>query len=92
MLGNPSRRNFEGMVHANIRANCPVTPENIPPKYELFGNDLAGLQGKTVQSNPECMVMDYIQIPRDFIHMHKFVTFMADIIFVNNLPFVITFG
>ena len=27
MLGHPSRNDFEGMVHANLTANCPVTPE-----------------------------------------------------------------
>ena len=29
MLGHKSRKDFESMVHANLIANCPVTPENI---------------------------------------------------------------
>ena len=36
--------------------------------------------------------MDYIQIPRDFIQMHKFITLTANVMFVNDLTFVITFG
>ena len=33
--------------------------------------------------------MDYVQIPRDIIQMNKFVTLIADEIYVNSLPFVI---
>ena len=29
LLGHPSRKNFKSMVHTNLIANCPVTPENI---------------------------------------------------------------
>ena len=29
LLGHPSRKDFEGMVHANLIAHRPVTPENI---------------------------------------------------------------
>ena len=36
--------------------------------------------------------MDYIQIPRDVIQTNKYVTLTADVMFVNNLPFVITNG
>ena len=67
MLGNPLRWNFEGMVHANLIVNYPVTLENISPAYELFGSNLTELQGKTVQWKPEHVVMDYAQIPRGFI-------------------------
>ena len=38
------------------------------------------------------MVMDYVQIPKDVIQMNKFVTLTADLMYVNCLPFVITYG
>ncbi len=31
---------------------------------------------------------DYVKIPRDFIKMHKYVTLVADVLFVNGLPFL----
>ena len=49
VLGDPSRKDFEGMVQANLIANCPVAPENISHTHQLFGKNLAGLRGKTVQ-------------------------------------------
>ena len=36
--------------------------------------------------------MDYIQIPRDLVQMNKYVTLTADVMFINNLAFVITYG
>ena len=35
---------------------------------------------------------DWVQIPKEFVKMNEFVTLMADVVFVNNLAFVITFG
>ena len=37
------------------------------------------------------MVMDYVQRPRDLIQTNKFVTLTADVMYVNSLPFVITY-
>ena len=36
--------------------------------------------------------MDYVKIPRDFCALHKFVTLTADVMVVNGLAVVITFG
>ena len=38
------------------------------------------------------MVTDYVQILRDLVQMNKYVTLTADVMFVNNLAFVITYG
>ena len=80
------------MVHANLIDNCPVTPENISHAHQLFGENLAGLREKTVWKKPEQVVTDYVQIPRDLVQMNKYVTLTADVMFVNNLAFVITYG
>ena len=34
--------------------------------------------------------MDYVEIPRDLVNMHKYVTLVADVMFVNSLPFLVT--
>ena len=36
--------------------------------------------------------MEYVQIPRDLMQWNKYVMFTADVMFVNNLAFVITYG
>ena len=80
------------MIHANLIANSPVTPENITDAHELFGEHLAGLMGKTVHRKQEGVVMDYVQILRDVIRTNKYVSLTADVMYVNNLPFIITCG
>ena len=74
------------MEHANLIANCPVTPDNIS-HYQLSCENLATLRGKTVYRKPEQVVMDYVKIPRDVIQISKVVTFTADLMYVNNIPF-----
>ena len=34
--------------------------------------------------------MDYAEIPRDIVDMHKYVTLVADVMFVNGLPFLVS--
>ena len=80
------------MVHVNFIANCPVTSESILHVHKLFGENSAGLRGKTVHRKPEQVVANEVQIPRDVIQMNKYVTLTADVMFINNLPFVITYG
>ena len=38
------------------------------------------------------MVKYYVEIPRDFFTLPKFITLTTDVMFVNDLAFVITFG
>ena len=61
MLGHPSRKDHDSMVHANLINNCPVTPE-----------------------------ISFMLMPINVIQTNKNATLTADVMFVNNLPFVIT--
>ena len=92
MVGHPSTRDFEKMVHANLIANCPITENNIAITNAIFGGYLAGIRGKTTRRKPEQVKTDDVKIPREFMTVHKFVTLIADVIFVNNLAFVVTFA
>ena len=62
MLGHPFQKDFEGKVHANIIANYPVTQKDVTNAHVLFGQNLPGLQGKTVRHKPENVDMDYVKI------------------------------
>ena len=50
----------------------------------MFGPNLSGTRAKIVQHNPDRVVRDYIAVPKDYIKLHKFITIVADVIFVNN--------
>jgi hypothetical protein len=90
MIGNPTEEEFGGMVHEKLITNCSVTVQDVHNANQIFGPELANLRGKTTRTKPEHVRVDYVKIPRDFIEMHKYVTLVADVLFVNGLPFLVT--
>ncbi len=43
-----------------------------------------------MRTEPEHVKADYVKILRDFMELHKYVTIVADVMFVNSLPFLVT--
>ncbi len=48
MIGSPSEKDYKGMVSSNIIKNCPITVSDVTKAQNIFGPDLANVQGKTV--------------------------------------------
>ncbi len=90
MIGNPTECKYEGMVREKLIANCPVTVRDIQNAHQIFGPNLANRRGKTTRTKPEHVRADYVKIPQDFMDLHKYVTIVADVMFVNGLPFLVT--
>jgi hypothetical protein len=43
MLGNPSKKDFQGLVSGNLIPNCPIAHANISNARKSFGPDLASI-------------------------------------------------
>ena len=78
------------MVSYNIIQNFPIHASEVPNAHTMIGPNLAGTSNKTVQKKPDRVVMDYIDVPKCFQKLRKFVTIMEDVIFVNGSPLLIT--
>ena len=78
------------MVREKLITNFPVTVHDVNNANRIFGPDLANLRGKTTRTKPERVRIEIVQIPKDFVQMHKYVTLVADVMFVNGLPFLVT--
>ena len=63
MMGNPSEKDYKGMVSNNLIANCPISSKDVSNARTIFGPDLASIRGKTVQRAPEPVVTDYVAVP-----------------------------
>ena len=87
---NQSERDFNLMVRTGSLRNCPVTPKALSDAKDIFGPHLPGVRGKTVRQPPTRVNTDTVSIPRDFQRLHKSVTLVADVFFVNEIPFLIT--
>jgi len=90
MIGNPSEKDFKGMVSGNMIKNCPVTMTDITNALAIFGPDLASIRGKTVRWTPAPVVADYVAVPRALVEQNKVVTLAADVFFVDGTAFLIT--
>jgi hypothetical protein len=90
MIANPTKREFPGMLCEQLLTNCPVTMRDVDNANQIFDPDLANLRGKTTRTKPERVRVEYLQIPRDFVQLHKYVMLVADVMFVNGLPFLVT--
>ena len=77
------------MRKAYLRLPCR-TVQDVHNTNWIFGPDLANLREKTTRKKPENVRVDYVKIPRDIINMHKYVTLVAYVMFVNGLPFLVT--
>jgi hypothetical protein len=90
MIANPTEREFAGMVREQLLTNCPVTVCDVDNANQIFGPDLANLRRKATRTKPDRVQVEYVQIPLDFVQLHKYVTLVADVMFVNGLSFLVT--
>jgi hypothetical protein len=91
MMGVPTEQAFLSMVHLNQLKDCPsITHDDIKNAHAIFDPDLANIKGKTVRRNPEHVETDYVKIPLDLLSFHKNVTLIADVMFVNSIPFLVS--
>ena len=90
MLGHLTDDKFKLMASQGTPRNYDVKVADISNANAIFGPCLPGLRGQTVREKPERMEPQYTQIPRDFYRQHKFVSLVADVMFVNLVPFMIT--
>ena len=49
LLGNPSKKDYRGMVSSNMIENCPISTSDVSNARAIFGPDLPSVRGKTVQ-------------------------------------------
>ncbi len=90
MVGNPTDKEFKGMVRERLITNCPITVQDVENANRIFSPDLANLRGKMIRTKPEHARIEYVQIPWDFVELHKSVMLVADVMFINGLPFLVT--
>ena len=90
MLGSPSQTDYEGMVRGKLIDHCPISITDIKNAHRIFGPDLAGIRGKTVRKTPERVEAEIVAVPRNLVESYKYCTLVADVMFVNGIPFLIT--
>ena len=89
LIVHPSERDLKYLVSINLN-DCPVTIPDVNNAHKIFGPILGGTRVKTVRHKPEHVTTDYVAIPMDFSALHRFVSLVADVMFVKNIYFLMT--
>ncbi len=89
-LGFPSQKDFMWILRSNQIKDCPVMVKDAMEAYKIWGPSVAALKGKTVRKKPEPIETDIVSIPKEICELHKEVTLMINIFFVNKIPFFVT--
>ena len=90
MIGPPTEREYQGLVRQNFLQDCPITPSDITNAHKIFGPDLANIRGKTVRRKPEHVNTAIVDIPQQILSNQQYVTLSADVMFVNQVPFLVS--
>jgi hypothetical protein len=90
MKGNPSEKDYKGIVSGNLITNCPITTTDISNAHAMFSPDLASIRGKTVQRTSAPVVADYVAVPCSLVETNKVITLAADVFFVDSTAFLLT--
>ena len=90
MVAYPTDESFKQMVSNKNLENSNIRVQDITNTRTIFGPNRAVLRWKTVRKKPTRVEMEYVDIPKDLFVLHKYVTLVADIMFVNGFPLLIT--
>ncbi len=89
MMESPSTNTFCYMICNNLVNNCPVTLESIWVADNVFGPDVASLQGKMVRRKPDKFDPAFVDVPPEILACNLDVVVVVDLMFVNGLPFLV---
>ena len=79
------------MVNVNGLKNAPVRPEHVTNATHIFGPNTTALEGKIVRRpSPRVHTDEGVHIPDGFHRLHRFVTLVADVFFVDGVAFLMT--
>ena len=88
-MGTPIEADFIDMVSKGTLVNFPIDQVDISNARHMFGPNLPGVKIKTVQRKPDRVEVEDINVSSDY-HRFVSVTFTANVMFVNSMPFLIT--
>ena len=94
IVGHPSESVLKHEVsrtddHSLLR-DSQVSPHDIDNANKIFGPSLPIVQGKSTRTKPNKVEPQYIPLPQQVVDRYQYLTLVADVMFVNGLPFFVT--
>ena len=80
------------MIGEKELKNNPVSLDDVANAIAICGANVNRLKGAATRKKPHRVAGGRCKIPRDFYRLNKFVTLMADVMFVCGFPFLVTYS
>jgi hypothetical protein len=91
-LERPSVNDFNWIVRSNQIKDSPVALRDVQVATSIWGKSVSKLKGSTTRTKLIPVSRDHIKIPKELLNLHREVFLTADIFFVNEIPFFLTFS
>jgi hypothetical protein len=87
-IRRPSEKEFTDMLQNNLIRNCPVTPDGAKRALQIYGPDVATLQGKTVKKQSISEIPNYqaVNMPAPIIAQYNNVCLFANYLLGQQQP------
>ena len=79
------------MLRAKQIQNFPITSKDITNAKVFLVPHILGLRGKEVRRTPKWVGIYRVAIPRDLQLLHRSVTLVSDLLFLNGIPFLLRY-
>ena len=90
MIRRPSMKDYKKIIQHNLIHNCPVTIEHVEAADRIFGLDVASLKEKTTRPPSPIVRTNVIAVTPVIRKYHNNVELVADMMFVNEIPILVT--
>jgi len=91
IIGRPSTNDFLSIISNNLLPNCKVTVQDIKMAEDIYGPNLGSLKGKMTRDTPShVQIQQPDPIPITIMDRYHEVTLCIDIMYINNIPFLIS--
>ena len=92
MAANPPDERFKYIVSGSSLNNFPVEVKDISNSYAIFGANHNMLRRVSNRQKPKRVNEEYMKISKDSYQLHNFFTLTVYVMFVNGIPFLVTFS
>jgi len=91
IIGHPNTTDYIKYVEQGLIPNFPITKEYIIHAEDILGPNMGSLKGKMTRKTPERVSLHSLDnLPNELLSEHRNVTIMVDIMYINEIPFIMT--
>ena len=87
--GNISTKDLMYMIYKILIPNCPINRDDPKAANDIFWTSIKDQKGKTVRKSIWHIWLEIERIPAEVLYRYNNVTMTADIMFVNNIIFLL---